>query len=141
MRLLRCGKGVAVKADATAAGQLCFHLIASKIRCVVPDLGDLAGARSLDVFQIERTGNRSDKNVAIFTLRAAEVKMRKAKNHTVAGVTKSGTATIEGLHVGADLYKAEGYGRADKCITAPVHADEGIDVASVVLGACGDGLL
>src|ERR1700730_8577055 len=125
MRLLRCGKGVAVKADATAAGHLCFHLITSKIRCVVADLCDLAGARSLDVVQVERTGNRSDKDVAVFPLRTAEVEMRKAENHTVTGGTESGAATVEGLHVGADLYEAEGYGRADKGIAAPVHADEG----------------
>ena len=39
VRLLRGGKGIAVKADAAAAGQLDLHLIAREIGSVVADLG------------------------------------------------------------------------------------------------------
>ena len=133
VRLLRGGKGVAVEADATAAGQLGFYLIASEVRGVVADLGDLVGAWSLDVVQVEGPGDGSDEDVAVLALRAAEVEMREAKNHAVAGITKAGAAAIEGLHVGTDLDQAEGYRGADKRIASPVDADERIDVASVIL--------
>ena len=130
-----------MKADATAAGQLGFDLIAGEIRGVVADLIDLVGARSFDVVQVERAGDGSDEDVAIFALRAAEVEMREAEDDAVAGVAEAGAAAVEGLHVGTDLDEAEGDGGADEGIAAPVDADEGIDVARVVAGGFSRSLL
>src|ERR1700758_5403341 len=99
MGLLRGRKSVAVEADATAAGQLGLYLIAGEVCGVVPDLGDLVGAWSFNVLQVQGTSDGRDEDIAVLALCAAKVKMRKAKNHAVAGITKPGAAAIEGLHV------------------------------------------
>jgi hypothetical protein len=75
VRLLRGRKGVAVKTDATAAGQFGFHLIVTKFRSIVANLVDLVGALRLDVAWVERAGDGSDEDVAVLSLRAAEVEM------------------------------------------------------------------
>src|SRR6266481_5112224 len=130
-----------MEADATTAGQLSFDLIASQVRGIVADLIDLVGAWSLDFARVEWAGDGRDEDVAILALRAAEVKMREAEDDAVAGITKPGTTAIEGFHVGADLDEAVGNCRADEGVAAPVHADERIDVAGVVLRGFDGGLL
>src|SRR6202022_2070978 len=134
VRLLRGGKGVAMKADTTAAGQLRFYLIASEIRGVVGNLIDLIGAWSLDVARVERAADRSDEDVSVLALRAAEVEMREAEDDAVAGITEPGAASIEGLHVGADLHEAVRYCSADERIATPVDANERIYIACIVPG-------
>src|SRR5258708_38188775 len=92
-----------MKADATAAGQFGFHLIAGEFRSVVANLIDLVGAWSLDVVRVEWTGGGSDEDVAVFALCTAEVEMRETENNAVAGITKAGTMAVEGLRVWADF--------------------------------------
>ena len=97
MRLLRGRKGVAMEADLTTAGQLGFDLDnASGSRRPVADLIDLVGARGIDVAWVERTGGRSDEDVAVLALCTAEMKMREAPDDAVAGIAKAGTAAVEG---------------------------------------------
>jgi len=130
-----------MKADATAAGQFGFDLIAGQLRGIVANLVDLVSAWSLDVAWVERAGDGSDEDVTVLALRAAEVEMREAEDDAVAGIAKAGAATVEGFHVGANFYEAEGDCRADEGIAAPVHADEWVDVASVILSGFDGGLL
>ena len=141
VRLLRGGKGVAVKADATTTGQLRFYPIASEIRGVVANLIDLVGARSFDVGRVKRAGDGSDENVSILALCAAEVKMREAEDDAVAGITKPRAAAIESFHVGTDLHEAKRDCSADERIATPVDANERIYIPRVVAGGFSRSLL
>ena len=66
--------------------------------------------------------------------------MRETENNAVAGITKAGAVAIEGLHVGADLDHSVGDCGADKSVASPIHADERVDVAGVILGRFDGGL-
>ena len=111
-----------MKADATAAGQFSLHVIPREMRGVEANLGDLVGARRLDVTEIEWAGYRSDQDIAVLALGTAEVQMRESEDLTVAGVAETGRALIEGLHVRSELHHAKREGCAYECIAAPIHA-------------------
>src|SRR5258705_3407764 len=67
--------------------------------------------------------------------------MREAEDDAVAGITKPGAAAIKGFHVGADFDEAVRDCGSDEGIAAPVHADERVDVAGVILSGLDGGLL
>src|ERR1700722_15911028 len=130
-----------MEADSTAAGELCSDVIATESCGVVADVIDFICPRRLDVAQVERTGDRSDKNVAVLALCSAQMQMREAENHATARVTEAGAPPIEGFHVGTDFDQTIGDRGADKGVAAPVDTDEWVDVVGVVRRGLGGGSL
>jgi len=117
-----------MEAHAPSGCQLRADMV-SRQRCsVIAGMILFFNARRMDIREIKRACDWSNKNIAVFAGCSTEVQVAETDDTASAHIAKAGWTSVKALHFRAKLYHAKRHCRADKSITAPVHAQEGINV-------------